>query len=55
MRIHIYPSIRKHSDLLAILSVVAIMFVVGSGIYLLGESVHAPMQARIFAGPASTI
>jgi hypothetical protein len=52
MRIHIYPAVQ---DLLAILSVVAIMFVVGSGIYYLGESVHAPMQARIFAGPASTI
>jgi hypothetical protein len=50
MRIHIHPSIQRHSDLLTIL-----MFVVGSGIYYLGESVHAPMQARIFAGPASTI
>jgi hypothetical protein len=43
----------RHSDLLAILSVVAIMFVVASGIYYLGEMVHAPMQARIFAGPAT--
>jgi hypothetical protein len=55
VRIHIHPAVQKHSDLLAILSVVAIMFVVGSGIYLLGESIHAPMQARLFAGPASTI
>jgi hypothetical protein len=47
--------LQRHSDLLAILSVVAIMFVVASGIYYLGESIHAPMQARIFAGPASTI
>jgi hypothetical protein len=38
------------SHLLAILSVVAIMFVVGSGIYYLRESVHVPMQTRIFAG-----
>jgi hypothetical protein len=47
---HIHQSV--HSDLLAILTVAAIVFAVGSGIY---ESVHAPMQARIFAGPASTI
>jgi hypothetical protein len=55
MRIHIHPAVERHSDLLAILSVVAIMVVVGSGIYYLGESIHAPMQARIFAGPVSTI
>jgi hypothetical protein len=55
VRIHIHPSVQRHSDLLAILSVVAIMFVVGSGIYYLRESVHVPMQTRIFAGPASTI
>jgi hypothetical protein len=55
VRVHIHPSVERHSDLLAVLSVVAIMFVVASGIYLLGESIHAPMQARIFAGPASTI
>jgi hypothetical protein len=47
--------VQRHSDLLAILSLVAIMFVVGSGIYYLGERVHAPMQTRIFAGPVSTI
>jgi hypothetical protein len=55
MRIHIHSSVQRYSDLLAILSVVAIMFVVGSGIYYLRESVNVPMQTRIFAGPASTI
>ena len=53
MRIHIDPSVQRHSDLLTILSVVAIMVVVGSGIYYLGESVHVPMQARIFTGPVT--
>jgi hypothetical protein len=53
MRIHIHPSIQRHSDLLAILSGVAIMLVVASGIYLLGASVHVPMQARIFMGPVA--
>jgi hypothetical protein len=53
--VRIHQSVERHSDLLAILSVVAIMVVVGSGIYYLGESIHAPMQTRIFAGPASTI
>jgi hypothetical protein len=56
--VHLYVKsgyLQRHSDLLAILSVVAIMFVVGSGIYYLRESVHVPMQTRIFAGPASTI
>jgi hypothetical protein len=47
--------VQRHSDLLAILSFVAIMIVVASGIYYLGERIHAPMQTRIFAGPASTI
>jgi hypothetical protein len=56
MRLHIRGGyVQRHSDLLAILSVVAIMVVVGSGIYYLGESIHVPMQTRIFAGPASTI
>ena len=56
MRLHIRGGcVERHSDLLAILSVVAIMVVVGSGIYYLGESIHVPMQTRIFAGPASTI
>jgi hypothetical protein len=56
--VHLYVKsgyLQRHSDLLAILSVVAIMFVVASGIYCLGERVHVPMQTRIFAGPASTI
>ena len=47
--------VQRHSDLLAILSLVAIMFVVASGIYYLSKSVHVPMQTRIFAGPAFTI
>jgi hypothetical protein len=47
--------VQRHSDLLAILSLVAIMFVVGSGIYYLGESIHVPIQTRIFGGPVSTI
>jgi hypothetical protein len=47
--------VQRHSDLLAILSLAAIVFVVGAGIYYLGEKVHAPMQTRIFAGPVSTI
>ena len=54
--VHLYVKsgyLQRHSDLLAILAVVAIMFVVASGIYYLGEMVHAPMQARIFAGPAT--
>jgi hypothetical protein len=47
--------LQRHSDLLPILSFVAITIVVGSGIYYLGERIHAPMQTRIFAGPVSTI
>jgi hypothetical protein len=56
--VHLYIKrgyVQRHSDLLAILSLVAITLVVGSGIYYLGERVHAPMQTRIFAGPVSTI
>jgi len=45
--------VQRHSDLLAILSLVAIMFVVASGIYYLSKSVHVPMHTRIFAGPAT--
>jgi hypothetical protein len=37
--------LQRHSDLLTILTVVAIMVVVGSGIYYPGESIHATMQA----------
>jgi hypothetical protein len=47
--------VQRHSDLLAILSLVAIMFVVASGIYYLGESVHVHMRMRIFTGPVSTM
>jgi hypothetical protein len=56
--VHLYVKggyIQRHSDMLAILSFVAIVLLVGSGIYYLGESIHAPMQVRIFAGPVSTI
>ena len=45
--------VQRHSDVLAILSLVAIVFVVGSGIYYLGERVHTPMQTRIFTGPST--
>jgi hypothetical protein len=47
--------VERHSDLLAILSLVAIMLVVASGIYYLSKSVHVPMQNRIFTGPISTM
>jgi hypothetical protein len=47
--------VERHSDMLAILSFVAIVFLMGSGIYYLGESIHSPVQPRIFAGPVSTI
>jgi hypothetical protein len=45
--VHLYIKsgyVQRHSDLLAILSLVAIMFVVASGIYYLSKSVHVPMQ-----------
>ena len=38
--------VQRHSDLLAILSVVAIVFMVGAGIYYLGESAHVHMRMR---------
>jgi hypothetical protein len=47
--------VQRHSDLLAILSLVAIMIVVGSAIFYLGESFHVPAHPRIFAGPVSTM
>jgi hypothetical protein len=47
--------VQRHSDLLAILSLVAIMLLVGSAIFYLGESLHVPAQPRIFAGPVSTM
>jgi hypothetical protein len=46
---------RRHSDLLAILSLVAVMLVVGSAIFYLGERFHVPAHPRIFAGPVSTM
>jgi hypothetical protein len=47
--------VERHSDMLAILSFVAIVFLVGSGIYYLSESIHAQVHPRIFAGPVSAI
>jgi hypothetical protein len=47
--------VQKHSDLLAILSLVAIMVLVGSALLYLGESFNVPVQPRIFAGPVSTM
>jgi hypothetical protein len=56
VRLHIRDRyVQRHSDLLAILSLTAVMFLVGFGIFSLGESIHVPAQARIFAGPVSTI
>jgi hypothetical protein len=56
MRLHIKGGgLQRHSDLLAILSLAAVMFLVGSGILYFGESIHVPAQTRIFAGPVSTI
>ena len=46
---------QRHSELLAILSLVAIMFVVASAVFYLGVSFHVPAQPRIFAGPISPI
>ena len=47
--------VQRHSDLLAILSLVAIMVLVGCAIFYLGETFHVPAQPRIFAGPVSTM
>jgi hypothetical protein len=56
MRLHIKDGyVQRCSDLLAILSLAAVTFLVGFGILCLGESIHAPAQTRIFAGPVSTI
>jgi hypothetical membrane protein len=46
---------QRRSDLLVILLVVAGTFVVGVGIYYLGESVHVHMRLRIFTGPVSAM
>jgi hypothetical protein len=54
MHLHIKGGyLQRHSDLLAILSIVAFMLAIGSGIYYLGVSMHVPMQTRIFTGPVS--
>jgi hypothetical protein len=45
--------LQRRSDMLAILSAVAIVFVVASGIYYLSKTVNVPMHTRIFAGPAT--
>jgi hypothetical protein len=45
--------LQRRSDMLAILSAVAIVFVVASGIYYLSKTVNVPMHTSIFAGPAS--
>jgi hypothetical protein len=56
MRLHFTGGyVQRHSDLLAILSLVAIMLLVGSGIFYLGEKFHVPAHPRIFAGPVSTM
>jgi hypothetical protein len=47
--------VQRHSDLLAILSLTTVMFLVGFGIFCLGESFHVPAQTRIFTGPISTM
>jgi hypothetical protein len=56
VRLHIKDGyLQRHSDLLAILSLTTMMFLVGFGIFCLGESFHVPAQARIFTGPVSTM
>jgi len=53
MRFHIKDGYsQKHSDLLALIMLAAVVCAVGSGILYLGERVHAPVQTRIvFTGP----
>jgi hypothetical protein len=57
MRFHIKGGYgQKHSDLLALIMLAAMVSVVGSGILYLGERVHAPMQARmILTGPMAPL
>jgi hypothetical protein len=56
MRLHIKAGyVQRHGDLLAILSLAAVVFLIGFGILCLGESVHVPAQTRLFAGPVSTV
>ena len=53
MRLHIKDRFgQKHSDLMALVMVAAMVSVVGSGIFYLGERIHAPAQTRmILTGP----
>jgi hypothetical protein len=53
MRLHINGGyFREHSDLLAILMLTATVCVLGSGIFYLGQRVHAPAPTTtIFTGP----
>jgi len=53
VRLHIKDGFgQKHSDLMALVMVAAMVSVVGSGILYLGERIHAPAQTRmILTGP----
>ena len=53
MRLHFKNGYgQKHSDLLALIMLAAMVSVVGSGILYLGERIHAPAQTRmILTGP----
>jgi hypothetical protein len=57
MRFHIKDGYgQKHSDLLALIMLAAMVSVVGSGILYLGERVHAPAQTRmIFTEPMAPL
>ena len=57
MRFHIKDGYcQKHSDLLALIMLAAMVSVVGSGILYLSERVHAPAQTRmIFTGPIAPL
>jgi hypothetical protein len=57
MRFHIKHGYgQKHLDLLALIMLVAIVSVVGSGILYLGERVHAPAQMRtVYSGPMAAL
>ena len=53
MRLHIKDGFgQKHSDLMALIMVAAMVSLVGSGILYLGERIHAPAQSRmVLTGP----
>jgi hypothetical protein len=57
MRLHINGGyFREHSDLLAILMLTATVCVLGSGIFYLGQRVHAPAPTTvIFTGPVAPL